>query len=190
MIRAKLIIISIVILGIISSGYLLVTIPKQKVKTESVPTQNITKENMQILSPAFEQGKEIPSVYTCDGSNINPPLTFLDVPQDAKSLALTVIDPDTPSGDFVHWLIWNINTTVRQVDEGNAPNGVQGKNDFGDLRYGGPCPPSGTHRYNFTLYALDINLDLPPGSPRSELENIIKGHILTEAVLTGTYTKK
>jgi Raf kinase inhibitor-like YbhB/YbcL family protein len=146
---------------------------------------------MQIVSPAFEQGRELPTIYTCDGSNISPPLTFLDVPDTTKTLGLLVDDPDSPSGKFVHWLLWNIDPLTREIPEGSPPPiSVVGKNDFGDDRYAGPCPPSGTHRYRFTLYALDISLDLPPGSRVNDFINATQGHILEEVVLTGTYSKK
>ena len=127
---------------------------------------------MQIISAAFKSNQPIPSKYTCDGKNISPPLEFKDVPQNASSLALIVDDPDAPGGDFVHWLVWNIPPTVLSILENFVPEGaVQGTTDFGNKKYGGPCPPSGTHHYFFKLFALDANLDLPPSSTKKDLCN-------------------
>lgn len=122
---------------------------------------------MKITSPSFQENAFIPSKYTCDGENINPPLVISDVSADAKSLALIVDDPDAPVGTFVHWLVWNIPPRVGEIKEGSLPEGsIQGTNDFGKKEYGGPCPPSGTHRYFFRLYALNQELNLPEGAKR------------------------
>lgn len=122
---------------------------------------------MKITTTAFQEGENIPSKFTCDGADANPPLRFEGVPVEAKSLALIVDDADAPGGLFTHWLVWNIDPKTTTVEENSAPaNGVQGKNDFGKSGYGGPCPPSGTHRYFFKIFALDRQLDLAAGSKR------------------------
>jgi Raf kinase inhibitor-like YbhB/YbcL family protein len=156
-------------------------------KFSDLPTPAVT---MKISSSAFDNRGSIPPKYTCDGENINPPLSFSEVPQDAKSLALIVDDPDAPVGTFTHWIIWNINPHTLQVPEGQVPQDAQvGVNDFGKNSYGGPCPPSGVHRYQFRLYALDTILQLPANSKRSDLERTMDGHILQELVLTGLYQR-
>src|SRR5438876_9788033 len=121
---------------------------------------------MKISSSAFQEGGNIPSKFTCDGTDANPPLRFEGAPAETKSLVLIVDDPDAPSGLFTHWLIWNISSQTTTIAEGSTPKGVQGTNDFGKSGYGGPCPPSGTHRYYFKIFALDRELDLPFGAKR------------------------
>lgn len=153
---------------------------------------------MKLTSPAFTDGGKIPSKYTCDGQNINPPLTFSNVPEDAKSLVLIMDDPDIPN--FVkdkfgikvwdHWVVFNIPPTTKEVMEGKNPPGKLGKNTGGKNAYGGPCPPDREHRYFFKLYALDTHLDLPEGSTAAEVENAMKNHLLAEAKLMGKYERK
>lgn len=146
--------------------------------------------NMKIISSAFENNKEIPSKYTCDSEDISPPLEIQEVPQEAKSLALIVDDPDAPAGTWTHWLLWNIDPQVSLIEENSIPQGaVQGINSFGKKDYGGPCPPSGSHRYVFKLYALDNILDIEEGSQKGDLERIITGHVLAEAQLIGNYKR-
>jgi Raf kinase inhibitor-like YbhB/YbcL family protein len=146
---------------------------------------------MKISSPAFEENSKIPEKYTCDGENVNPPLKIEGIPKEAKSLVLIVDDPDAPMGTFLHWLVWNIPPETNLIEENSLPEGaVQGKNDFGKENYGGPCPPFGTHRYFFKLYALDKKLDLPIGSKLKEVEEAMKGHILDQAQLIGLYQRK
>jgi Raf kinase inhibitor-like YbhB/YbcL family protein len=146
---------------------------------------------MKISSPAFENNSKIPSKFTCDGENANPPLKIEDVPSGTKSLVLIVDDPDAPGGTFLHWLVWNIPPQTTLIEENSLPQGaVQGGNDFGKENYGGPCPPSGTHRYFFKLYALDKNLNLPKGSSLKEVEKEMEVHILDQAQLIGLYQKK
>lgn len=144
---------------------------------------------MKITSSAFQHAGSIPSKFTCDGDNKNPPLQIAEIPSGAKSLALVVDDPDAPSGLFTHWVVWNISAQTNAITEGSAPKGVQGTNDFGKSGYGGPCPPSGTHRYSFKVFALDRELDLPSGSKRSQLDAAMKGHILAQGELMGRYAK-
>ncbi len=152
---------------------------------------------MKLTSPAFTEGGKIPSKYTCDGQNLNPPLTFSDVPENARSLVLIMDDPDIP--DFVkvkfgikvwdHWIIFNIPPSTEGIFEGRNPSGLLGKNTNGKNAYGGPCPPDREHRYLFKLYALDTELDLPEGSTKAEVEKAMKGHILAEAKQVGRYER-
>lgn len=145
---------------------------------------------LKITSSAFRDGERIPSRYTCDDLNINPPLSFENVPPAAKSLALIVDDPDAPGGVWVHWLVWNIAASVSTVAEDSVPAGaLQGMNDFNKHAYGGPCPPSGSHRYFFKLYALDDMLKIGAHSIKPELEKAVKGHILAKAELMGLYSR-
>lgn len=159
---------------------------------EPVLQQEIGKEGdtMKIESPDFKEGKQIPSDFTCDGKNVSPELVFKDVPKDAKSLALIMDDPDAPRGTFTQGVVWNIPSDVKGISEGEKIVYAQGKTDFGRTGYGGPCPPSGTHRYFFKLYALDTVLDLEEGSSKVDLENAMKGHVIAEAKLMGTYQRQ
>lgn len=145
---------------------------------------------MKITSSAFQEGANIPSKFTCDAGNTSPPLQIAGVPTGAKSLALIVDDPDAPSGLFTHWMIWNISPQTNAVTEGNMPKGVLGTNDFGRSDYGGPCPPSGMHRYYFRIFALDRELDLPSGAKRSQLDAAMKGHVVAQGELMGRYSRK
>lgn len=144
---------------------------------------------MKIISSAFENNSIIPAKYTCDGENINPPLSFLDVSASAKSLALIVDDPDAPMGTFVHWVLFNLDSKVIGIEENSIPQGVAlGKTSVGKTNYVGACPPSGTHRYFFKLYALDTSLNL--ADPDKEtLESAMRGHILEKAELVGLYNR-
>ncbi len=152
-------------------------------------------KTMELISPAFEDGQMIPSKYTCDGADVSPPLEWSDVPANAKSLALVADDPDAPMGTWVHWVMYNIPPDTTSIKEHvPAENALsdgtkQGINDFGKIGYGGPCPPSGTHRYFFKLYALDTDLDLPYGTHKSDLLQAMTGHILAEGRLMGTYQR-
>jgi Raf kinase inhibitor-like YbhB/YbcL family protein len=145
---------------------------------------------MKITSMAFEQGQPIPSKYTCDGENINPPLEILDVPEGTKSLALISDDPDAPAGTWTHWLVWNINPETGIISENSVPaEAVEGTTSFGKPGYGGPCPPSGEHQYFFRLYALDTVLDLDPGADSAQLEAAMQGHILEQTEVMGVYSR-
>ncbi|KAF0217904.1 MAG: PEBP family [Geobacteraceae bacterium] len=147
--------------------------------------------DLRISSPAFAEGGSIPVRYTCDGADVNPPLTIENVPEGARSLALVVDDPDAPMGMWVHWVVWNIDPQTKEIKESSVSAGAsQGKNDWRRNSYGGPCPPSGTHRYFFKLYALDATLNLPQSAGKNELERAIQGHILAKAQLMGTYKRK
>jgi len=144
---------------------------------------------LKITSPVFDG--DIPRRYTCDGKNISPPFEIKNVPPQAKSLALIVDDLDAPRGTFVHWIIWNIDPAIREIKENSVPKGaVQGINDFKKHTYGGPCPPSRTHRYAFKLFALDVSLNLGPNSTMVDLQNAMKGHMIAKAQLIGLYNRK
>ncbi len=144
-----------------------------------------------LSSPAFRQNEQIPPEYTCDGKDVNPPLRIEQVPQGARSLALIVDDPDAPRGTWVHWVVWGIAPDTTEIKEHTVPPGAsQGMTDFRQKVYGGPCPPSGTHRYFFKLYALDTVLSLDPGTNKAGLEKAMKGHILGHVELIGLYSRK
>ena len=145
---------------------------------------------MKITSSAFHEGANIPSKFTCDGSDTSPPLQIAGVPSGAKSLVLIVDDPDAPIGLFTHWLVWNIPRQTGSIAEGSAPQGVQGANDFGKSGYRGPCPPPGTHRYSFKIFALDRELELRSGAKRSQVDAAMKGHVIAQGELVGRYAKR
>lgn len=148
-------------------------------------------ESFTITSPAFRHGEPIPARYSCDGSNINPPLVITKAPPLTRGLALIADDPDAPSGSWVHWVVWNIPAQTLEIPESGLPAGsCQGLNDWKHNRYGGPCPPSGAHRYYFRLYALDTELQLAPSTTKSALEKAMRGHILAQAELMGTYRRR
>jgi len=133
-------------------------------------------------------GEHIPSKYTCDGYNVNPPLNIRGIPEGTKSLVLIVDDPDAPIGTWVHWVVWNI-PPKEEIGEDSVP-GTEGLNDFRKHSYGGPCPPSGTHRYFFKVYALDTKLDLKRNSRKRDVERAMKGHILAQGQLVGLYSRR
>jgi len=148
---------------------------------------------MKLSSTAFDPEGMIPSKFTCDGPNVSPALAFEDVPAGAASLALICDDPDAPFGTWVHWVYYDLPADVGGLPEGvpmdknPGVGGTQGTSDFGQIGYGGPCPPGGTHRYFFKLYALDAVLNLNPGASKSQLLDRMKGHVLAEAELMGKY---
>ncbi|MER3427210.1 MAG: YbhB/YbcL family Raf kinase inhibitor-like protein [Pyrinomonas sp.] len=148
---------------------------------------------MKITSAAFQDGGLIPRKYTCDGEDLSPPLAWADLPRETQSIALIADDPDAPRGTWVHWVIYDLPPEARELSEGvppadTLPNGAkQGRNDFGKIGYGGPCPPRGTHRYFFKLYALDRKLGLPAGKTKQELLDAMRGYVLAEAQLMGRY---
>lgn len=151
---------------------------------------------LEIKSPAFEDGVSIPPQYTCKGQDVSPPLNWSGVPEGTKSIALISDDPDAPVGTWVHWVIYNIPADASGLEEGIPKKGVlpngsmQGITDFGTIGYGGPCPPpGGPHRYYFKLYALDIKVDLKPGATKADLLESIKGHVLEEAQIMGTFKR-
>jgi Raf kinase inhibitor-like YbhB/YbcL family protein len=153
------------------------------------------KRTIKLTSTAFQEGGMIPVQYTCAGANVSPPLAWGDVPAETKALALVVDDPDAPRGTWVHWVAYNLSPATKALPE-NVPalealasGGRQGKNDFGQLGYGGPCPPDGTHRYYFKLYALNAELNLPTGATKQDLLKAIYGHILDEGQLMGRFKR-
>ena len=150
-----------------------------------------TMNKLQITSPTFPNNGMIPSKFTCDGANVSPPLSIANIPEKTMSLALIVDDPDASVGTWVHWVVWNIAAGTKEIPEDSvSPGSIQGTNDFGKQGYGGPCPPSGTHRYFFKLYALDAPLALKSGATKARIEEAIKGHVLAQTELIGLYRRK
>jgi Raf kinase inhibitor-like YbhB/YbcL family protein len=153
------------------------------------------KMALEISSTAFSEGEMIPTRYTCDGPDVSPDLSWSGVPDTAKSLALICDDPDAPMGTWVHWVLFNIPSSASGLpaeipSDAALENGARhGTNDFRRLGYGGPCPPGGTHRYYFKLYALDAVLNLDSGATKAELLEAMQGHILAESQLMGTYKR-
>lgn len=145
-------------------------------------------KELTVTSPAFQHNGNIPSKYTCQGENVNPLLEIAGIPGEAKSLVLIVEDPDAPGGIFVHWVVWNIDP-VNLIEENTAP-GEEGLNGFKTHSYRGPCPPSGTHRYFFKVYALDIILSLDSDATKKAVEEAMKGHILAQGELVGLCSKE
>lgn len=146
--------------------------------------------SLKLSSPAFSDNGAIPSLYTCDGKDVNPPLVIEGVPPEAKSLVLIVDDPDAPRGDWVHWTLWNIPPDTTEIRENSVSEGaIQGMTDFGRASWGGPCPPSGTHRYQFKLYALDARLNAATTSRKSDIERAMEGRVLDQTTLVGRYAR-
>jgi len=151
--------------------------------------------DIKIKSPAFVPGGKIPGKYTCDGMDISPPLAWTSGPEGTKTFALICDDPDAPMGTWVHWVLFNLPADIIELRENVPPereleNGAkQGMNDFRKIGYGGPCPPGGTHRYYFKLYALDTEINLEAGATKSELLKAMEGHILVEGQLMGRYER-
>ncbi len=144
---------------------------------------------LSISSPAFANGGDIPSRFTCKGEDINPPLEIHGTPAAARTLVLILEDPDAPGGLFTHWMVWNINPSTAVIAAKSIPivAATEGTNDFGKMGYRGPCPPSGTHRYVFRLFALDRKLDLPGGAKRAALKKAMLGHVIASGELTGRF---
>jgi hypothetical protein len=165
-----------------------------KNQTQSLTTGGKNME-IKITSPAFEEGSLIPRKYTCDGPNVSPPLAWTSVPEGTKSFALICDDPDAPMGTWVHWVLYNLPPNLPALPENIPPrteldNGAkQGTNDFRKIGYGGPCPPGGTHRYFFKIYALDTVLNLEARATKSQLLTAMKGRILAEGQLMGRYKR-
>ena len=158
---------------------------------QDIHAEDKKMEKLHLTSQAFTHNGMIPPEYTCDGTDGNPPLTFRNVPAKSRSLALIVDDPDAPRGTWVHWVVWNIGHDTTEIPANSVPRGaLQGTNDFGKQSYGGPCPPSGMHRYFFKLYALDISLALKTGATKVQLEEAMKGHILEKVELLGLYRRR
>lgn len=150
---------------------------------------------IKVSSQAFQEGGMIPRKYTCDGDDVSPPLAWTGIPDGAKTIALIGDDPDAPMGTWVHWVLFNLPASVKELAEAvppdkELPSGAkQGRNDFRRIGYGGPCPPGGTHRYYFKLYALDSALNLPPGASKADVVKAMQGHVLAEGQLMGKYKR-
>ena len=148
-----------------------------------------------VTSTAFEEAGSIPAKYTCDGEDVSPPLAWIGVPEGTKSIALICDDPDAPMGTWVHWVLYNLPADAAGLPEGvpaekTLPTGArQGTSDFKKIGYGGPCPPRGTHRYYFKLYALDATVDLAPGATKRQLLRAMEGHVLAQGQLMGRYKR-
>lgn len=151
--------------------------------------------DIQLTSSVFENEGMIPSKYSCDGDDISPPLSWSSMPEGTQTVALIADDPDAPMGTFVHWVLFNLPANVQELPEDvpsdkKLDNGaLQGTNDFKKIGYGGPCPPGGTHRYYFKIYALDTELDLKAGATKKDLLNAMEGHILAQGQLMGKYQR-
>jgi len=151
--------------------------------------QEVHWRELQISSPAFLSDDYIPSRFTCDGLNVSPPLDIDKIPKDAKSFVLIVDDPDAPNGTYVHWIVWNI-PIKHHLKENEVP-GIEGRNDFGQNHYGGPCPPNGRrHRYFFKIYALDSLLQLPPETTKEQLEQAMGEYVIAFGELIGVYQRQ
>jgi len=151
--------------------------------------ENNTVKTLKITSSAFDHEGVIPSKYTCEGEEVNPPLQIDQIPSGTQTLAIIMEDPDAPNGTFDHWLVWNIPAATNIIGGDSVP-GISGKNGGGQSGYYGPCPPSGVHRYYFYVYALDTTLDLDGGADKAALKAAIAGHVIAEGVLMGRYEKK
>ncbi len=146
---------------------------------------------MNLRSTDFKDNGFIPKKFTCDGENISPEFEIYGIAHTVKSLVIIMHDHDAASGDFVHWLMWNIDPRCSVIHENMTPIGaMEGTNDFPSVGWNGPCPPSGTHRYEFHLFALDVLLDLPETANKNDLRSLIEGHILSESSLVGLYPSK
>lgn len=149
----------------------------------------LSKATINISSQEFSKGGVIPLRFTCEGDNVNPSVILDRVPADAKSLVLIVDDPDGGQIPFNHWLVFNIDPKITNIEENKIPNALLGTNDFGELNYMGPCPQNGKHKYYFRVYALDIILPNKEGVSRSELDSLMVGHIMASGTTYGTYEK-
>lgn len=145
--------------------------------------------SLKVSSPAFASKASIPARFTCDGANVSPELHIEGIPKDSKSLVLIVDDPDAPSGTWTHWVVFDIPPNTSIIDQDSVP-GVQGLNDFKVTDYRGPCPPSGSHRYFFRVFALDAKLNLNRGASRKSVEAAMKGHVVAQGELYGVYQRK
>lgn len=145
-------------------------------------------QELRVKSSAFESNKPIPRKYSCDGNDINPPITIEGTPKETKTLVLIVDDPDAPKGTFDHWIVWNIPASTSKIEENTVP-GMEGINSARQSGYMGPCPPGGTHRYFFKVYALDVDLDLGINSRKKDVEIAMQGHILAKGELVGLYSR-
>jgi Raf kinase inhibitor-like YbhB/YbcL family protein len=184
-------------LSLLFLGVMLMVPRGEELAMASPAPQGGKSVTLTLTSPAFAPGKPIPARYSCEGLDLSPPLRWSQPPSGTRSLVLICEDPDAPTGTWVHWVLFNLSPSLRELPEGVPPLKVvlekahQGKNDFGRLGYGGPCPPPGKpHRYFFRLYALDTQIQLPPGTEKPELLRAMEDHILAEGELMGIYQRK
>jgi Raf kinase inhibitor-like YbhB/YbcL family protein len=192
---SKTILIAIVLIGLLASSCARQspTVSNQP-NPNPGPTRTAATPQIHVTSTAFKEGEKIPRQFTCQGINISPPLEWTPTPH-AKTIAIIANDPDAPAGEWTHWLVYNLPAATMGLienmpaEEKVAGGGMQGKNDFGKTAYGGPCPPKGTHRYFFKVYALDTELALEPGDTKEQLLKAMEGHILAQGQLMGTFAK-
>src|SRR5712664_425158 len=193
--RILTLLMSLVLLGCANRPPASATRPQPSVQMPATNSPQDKKMSIQVTSVAFKEGQPIPRQYTCDGVNVSPPLEWAGAPKTAKTIAIIADDPDAPSGTWVHWVLYNVPAeNIGMVEnlpatESLKAGGFQGKNDFGNIGYGGPCPPSGTHRYFFKIYALDSELPLKAGATKADLEKAMEGHIVAQGQLMGTYSR-
>lgn len=183
---------ALVLLSLVISGC---SKPTPTVTQPAANSNTPVKTEIKLTSPAFKEGEAIPRTYTCDGINITPPLEWSGVPKTARTIAIVADDPDAPGGTWVHWVLYNLPADNIGLVE-NLPatetlkaGGLQGRNDFGKIGYGGPCPPSGSHRYFFRIYALDGELLLKAGATKAELLKAMDDHVVLQGQLMGTYRR-
>lgn len=185
----RLLLVSLIVVTTLAACSIFDDDDKETLSQEDIPM------SLQLSSPAFADGDMIPAAHARQGQNVSPPLAWGGTPAGTSSFALIVDDPDAPRGTWVHWVVYNLPADAAMLPEGVASDGdllgdaVQGKNDWGESAYGGPQPPSGTHRYFFKLYALDITLDLAPGATKSQVLAAMDGHVLAEGQLMGRYQR-
>src|SRR3989344_7425659 len=178
------------VIAAVIGGYMLFSLPDRPIE-QSRPVPAQTKKEFAIASSAFGNDGEIPLRYTCDGENVSPPLTINNIPEKTKSLVLIMDDPDAPNGTWTHWVVWDILPEVREIMEGNVPQwAVEGMTSRDRPGYSGPCPPSGSHRYFFTIYALDELLRFNNQKTRAELEQAMVGHLVGQTHFFGRYSRR
>jgi Raf kinase inhibitor-like YbhB/YbcL family protein len=193
--KMKTILILIFIIGLLYFGYTVVKNPRTEINMQTDIIDNIetNMKKLTLTSAAFKNNGKIPAKYTCDGDSItggiSPQLAISGVPADAKTLVLIMDDPDALAGTWDHWIIFNIQPATNNIQEGEEPDGRAGNNSWGRAGYGGPCPPTGTHRYFFKLFSLDTELELAEGASKKEIESAMEGHILQKAELIGLYER-
>jgi len=170
--------------------------PQAPSQSPALAQQKDNKMEIKLTSAAFKEGQPIPRQYTCDGLNVSPPLEWTGVPKTAKTVAIVADDPDAPAGTWVHWVVYDLAAENISLVENLPPTenlkagGFQGTNDSRKIGYGGPCPPSGTHRYFFKIYAVDSELPLKAGATKAEVEKAMEGHIVAQGQLMGTYSRQ
>lgn len=183
----KALIVAVIAIGVLAVMFFVVGAPADN-QSDNLEVQ-VKSINMRILSAVFNDGENIPPKFTCDGDNTLPGFSVSGVPEQSKSLVFIMDDPDSPTGTWDHWIIFNVSPDTKEIAEGKEPAGIRGKNSWGEIGYGGPCPGRGSHRYFFKVYALDSMIDLSEGTDKSTLLETMQGHILDSAELMGRYEK-